>query len=341
LRSAIHSTFWASRSENGYGNIKLVNMSKLRRYSNTAADTTLSSSITASSTSILVPDASNYPSTPFTIAVDNEIVLVTAKSTGGPLIVFTDLERGYDNTVAAAHSSGTAISHKAIADDFSYRWQDTLTVPTWHSLDDEFDDASLDSAWTEVTPSGSVTWTEARGVLSCRFIDQATSDGCGLLKSFGALVPPVYVTTAVRLFGNLQNYGFVGPVFSDGTATTSNAVWLSPYAGTNYTYYATMYAGTFTNFSSHLTTNRNLWANFPWLHLRLDWVNSNTWRGWFSPDGVSWTDMDEGNQSSTVTPTHVGLAVSTWGTGQIGERIATFEHFRVYETKPTWWEDGT
>ena len=315
-------------------------MSKIRRYSNTATDTTLNGAITAGSTSLLVNDDSNYPTNDFTIAVDNEIILVTDR-TG---TTFAGLERGYDNTIPASHIDTANVAHKAIADDFSYRWEDTLTTPTWHSLDDEFGGDTISADWTEVTPTGTVTWTQARGVISALFATQTANDCVGLVRNMGSLVPPVYLYTACRVMGGNENYLMAGPLFADGTTTTSNVVWFMPYRGyidaDENSHTASLRAGTFTNISSALTTASLGFNVSGWLHLRLDWVNSDTWRAWVSSDGVSWTSLGWSNQTSTMTPTHVGLGVSTWNPSQtLGSKMATFDTFRVYETKPTFWSD--
>lgn len=91
-----------------------------RNYSNTALDTTLSGSLTALATTLVVASATGWPSAPFAAVLDpgdpvnEEIVLVTAVA--GTTWTVT---RGYDGTVAAVHASGAAVRHAAIAADFA------------------------------------------------------------------------------------------------------------------------------------------------------------------------------------------------------------------------------
>ena len=311
-------------------------MTELRRYSNTAAATTLSAGITSGSTSLAVNAATNYPTAPFTIAVESEIVLVGGKSG----LTFNTLTRGHDGTVAAAHSSGVNVTHKAIADDFDFKWVDTVTTRPHGSYDDEFMDASIDTDWTEVTPTGTATWTEANGVMSVLFDEQVASDCAGLIRTMGAWAPPIYLHTAVRVMGSREIYLVAGPLFSDGITTTSNVVWQMPFRGASDLVTASLRSGTFTNVATTLYDASIHGGGAGLLHLRLDWVNTNTWRAWYSPDGVSWTDLGQGNDSTTMTPTHFGLGVSTWEVG-VTPKVATFEFMRAYETKPTEWEDGT
>jgi hypothetical protein len=46
--------------------------------------------------------------------------------------------------------------------------------------------------------------------------------------------------------------------------------------------------------------------------MRWKYEGSNTFRGYVSPDGISWIDIT-GSTSYTLTPTHIGFSMSTWG----------------------------
>ena len=62
---------------------------------------------------------------------------------------------------------------------------------------------------------------------------------------------------------------------------------------------------------------------------RVIWSATNTFKGYFSFDGVSWTRFGGGDATVTLTPTHFFVGVSTWGDVDIG--MATFEYLRVTE----------
>lgn len=90
-----------------------------RYYSAIAQDTTLSTNITNSSTSMTVGATVGYPSTPFVVAVDynaaaEELVLVTGVS--GTTFNIT---RGYNGTTAVAHATGAVIRHVVTAQDLT------------------------------------------------------------------------------------------------------------------------------------------------------------------------------------------------------------------------------
>lgn len=90
----------------------------LRNYSSTAADATLSSGVDASTTTLAVSGTTGFPATPFVLAVDagsaaQELVLVT--NVAGTNLTVT---RGFDSTVASAHSTGAVVQHSHAAIDF-------------------------------------------------------------------------------------------------------------------------------------------------------------------------------------------------------------------------------
>lgn len=297
----------------------------LRRYSSVATETTLVTGITNASTGLTVTNPSGYPAVgPFSIRVDDEAILVGI-NTGG---VFTDLERGFDGTSVVAHSTSVVVNHVAVGDDFDNRWLDVRLDRPFATYDDEFGSMSLDTDWIEVTPSGTVVWTQQNGVLSVSAESQSADDVCALMKPFPVL-PPYTLETAVRLFANQANYTMIGLMFSDGTSVTSNAVgvWLEIGSGGTT---VRQRSGTFTamtnNNTSTLISHHGLW-----LHMRLRWKGINTFEAEFSTDGVSWVGMDWADIFLTFTPTHAGIMFSSWGDSALESKVGTFEFFRTYQ----------
>lgn len=77
------------------------------QYSNRAADV-LASGISNVDVSLTLTDGSEFPSTgDFRIVIENEIILVGARSSN----TLSGLTRGAEGTVAAAHSGGAAVTH--------------------------------------------------------------------------------------------------------------------------------------------------------------------------------------------------------------------------------------
>jgi len=90
-----------------------------RYYSAIAQDTTLTSSITNTSTSMVVGATVGYPATPFVLAVDynaasEELVLVSNIS--GTTLTIT---RGYNGTTAVSHNTGATVRHVISAQDLT------------------------------------------------------------------------------------------------------------------------------------------------------------------------------------------------------------------------------
>jgi hypothetical protein len=299
-----------------------------RNYSNTAVETFLPAGINDSVTSLTVDSASGYPTVPFTIRVESEIILVSAKSG----TTFSSLTRGFDGTTAVAHSLGAVVEHRAIANDFSFRRIDPVNDKTsTNSFTDHFDDASLDVVWTQVTPTGTVTWAEGNDVLSSKHLNQTASDCAGLVKTIGALSYPLVVTTAIRLL-SLPNYNYAGLLFSNGTTSASTIVWAVAYHDAAYGFNHTFRTGTFAAVGSTIITDRRPILLGGWLYQRLIWRATNLWSYEISPDGVSWTDYANGNETIAMTPTHFGFGVSSWGSTL--DQIATFEYFNVTDVLP-------
>lgn len=95
----------------------------LRNYSSTAAPTSLTSLVSASTPgntdTLNVAATASFPSVPFTIGVDRgtadeEAMLVTAVTA-----TTMTVERGYDGTSAVEHLSGAAVEHCVLREDYA------------------------------------------------------------------------------------------------------------------------------------------------------------------------------------------------------------------------------
>ena len=221
-----------------------------------------------------------------------------------------------------------------------------LTIDDTETIyDDEFDDGDT-SEWVAVTPTGTASWKEVRGKLSVMYANQTGSDCAAYLTSINGLSFPLYIVTAMRSLSANQNYNMRGPVFTDGVTSTSGAVWLMPYTSLN-TYVETwsLRSGTLTNIStSHFSHGAagNLGSRYQhpqggWAYQRLDWTSTNSFRAWASVDGITWINYGLGSYAPSLTPTHYGLGVSTWG--GTGTNASTFDMFRVYVEKPSYWQE--
>lgn len=310
-----------------------------RNYSNVAVATALNGAVTDVATAWVVDDGSTYPAVPFTARCEDEVVLVTAKS--GTLDVDWTVEREFDGTTKVAHSDATAVDHVVVAKDF-------VAVPAWlahladrraggetlHADDDEFDDDTIDAAWTYVKGGAGVdTRTEKLG----RFgVLVTTATGDADLNVMLKAIPggsPTTVQLDTVAFATPPEGGAVkimptGLCFTDGTGTTANVR-----AGLAYHNNAT--AGEWRN-SSRTGTLAALvgdatkdWRGFmqPVWQRSILTVSSGLVEHLVSPDGVNYFSWD--TQATLASITHMGFCWSSW---DAAPAFATFEFFRVTVT---------
>jgi hypothetical protein len=143
----------------------------LEQFANKAI-TTLAANINDSTTDITVASATGFPSTvQYRITINSEIMLVTA---GAGTTTWT-VTRGAESTVAAAHTSGDAVSHVLTAE-------------------------SMDKAVTDIVlgDTGSYDGTSISGVKDISTTGNITASGSGSVSSTGNL----------NLFAQLRMSGF-------------------------------------------------------------------------------------------------------------------------------------
>lgn len=178
--------------------------------------------------------------------------------------------------------------------------------------DDEFDDASF-TGWTKVE-SGShlITVTERDNRLSVAHPGgDSSAEMHGIVKS-ATINSGAYVESCISAMGVLQNFNVVGLVFANGSTYGAGAQALFYFSIQEQKFYSIA----FTNYSSAGSFNSvNNWemGRGPRdLFMRWKYEGSNHFRGYVSPDGISWVDIT-GQQTITLTPSHFGVVMSTWG----------------------------
>lgn len=208
----------------------------------------------------------------------------------------------------------------------------TVYGETVHDYDDEFMAEAVDAGWTEVEPTGTTNWAETgKGRLLADTVSQASSDMSGLVKPLDSLSFPLTIETRITPTSDQDNYLMYGMVFSDGTADGSNLVVAMPYINNANFVNVDFRTGTFNNVGAILgSADQVIHAAGGGLHQRLIWSAANLWKFQYSMDGQQWLDVNGGTaQARTLTPTHFGLSISTWGSGV--KRMAAYEYFRVTE----------
>lgn len=198
-----------------------------------------------------------------------------------------------------------------------------LPTETAHASDDFF---STYSGYTEQTPTGTATWAAGLGGLAVKFDSQSSNDLAATLKAIPA-GPPLTIQTAwSTAIYQAANPG-IGLLFTDGTAATSTIAAfgdLSQFGTTSLT-------GTLTNASAGgaAANLERLRLHQGLIHVRWVWEATNTFSWNISVDGTTWTKLNGGDLTTTITPTHMGLWVSAWSVGN--PITAAFRYLRVYE----------
>ena len=198
-----------------------------------------------------------------------------------------------------------------------------LPSETAHASDDFF---TAYSGYTEQTPTGTATWAAGHGGLGVKFDDQAGNDMAATLKAIPG-GPPLTIQTCWQIAVITGSNPGVGLVLSDGTTATSNVAGFGSFGG----FAMATVTGTLTNATTSAQTaidRTNLLQGI--LHVRLVWVSANNFAWAISPDGSNWTDWGVAAFSTSFTPTHMGLWVSTWSNTVPG--AAVFRYLRVNES---------
>lgn len=171
---------------------------------------------------------------------------------------------------------------------------------------------------TQVTVTGSETISEVDGLLSVKFSGQASNDLNALLKAHSFSVGDAWAVS-MRMIGPGSNFTFGGLVFTDGTATTSNVIYIGSYMDGGEQSYFAAYSGTLTNVSTNINNVGSMDHAIVGVgYYKLTYQASNTFRLEYSADGITWITMGS-DASKTMTPTHVGVVWSRWAGADTGD----------------------
>jgi len=204
-------------------------------------------------------------------------------------------------------------------------------VPSGMTSVDEFDDDAIGGSWVQAdgtgAASGNVAWAELGDCLSVRL---AGGDTAG---RFHALVIPIdamsvgdgFVTCMTMMAPPATDHAMGGLVLSD-TATYGGGNQVltlnhTSSGGAGIQYNDCYGSSGFSVDSGGAGPNSHAGAP-TWLRLAL--IAANTWRQDVSPNGVHW--LTGPTVSKTVTPTHVGLLATSYGSAT--KSVISYEFLR-------------
>jgi hypothetical protein len=254
-----------------------------------------------------------------------EINGLTEKTTpvAGDFVVIEDSEDGFakkkvdvDNLLGGG--GGTTF--------YDRRW---VRGNTPNALDDEFNDASIDAAWSRVDNTGHtgyVTWAEGADNLSFKVGNSAdaTAELHALMKSYSMSVGD-YIQMSIKGIGVEANYPLAGLIIADGITYGSGAqAFFSVFMAASASF--DLATSEWTGYNTRVSFTDHTSKFFAGeIHTRLEYSASNTFKYYVSPDAVQWILLD--TRSITMTPSRIGIAGSSWGSGS--PFIFAFDYFRV------------
>lgn len=204
----------------------------MRYYSSIAVDTTLTSSVNSSVTSIPVTGIVGYPAQfPFTIVLDPDTALEELCSVTGYAANTFTVVRGFDSTTAVSHTTGAVVKHVLSAEDLRETQQHMAATSSVHGITDTANLVTLDGTQaltnktlTSPTVTGGTfaTPTINGGTLNTVTLDSPTISGVptiNLVNAKGDLIAGTADNTVDRL-----GVGTNGQVLTaDSTASTGLA----------------------------------------------------------------------------------------------------------------------
>lgn len=188
------------------------------------------------------------------------------------------------------------------------------------------------AGFTEVDITGTTVWTEAQNLVSVVVAGMTAEDANCVLIAKTFATGDTWQVPVLGVLGHTAGTVAIraGIIFTDGTVAASNCVGGHFQCATSGAAPSALLVGrhgTLTNMNTAPWVSDDEMAS-PQLFLgyvRLKYQAANTFRLWFSPDGVSWTTLGESDISKTMTPTHVGLFVHAT---ESDETIVTFGPLR-------------
>lgn len=254
--------------------------------------------------------------------------IVTGLTSADSSVTITD---NGDGTLDLAASGGGGGGGGGVGND--RRWN----IGSGETTIDEFDDSSLDLAWTRVdsasvAPAANVDWTEDADVLSAYHKAADTVNAShGLVQAIGTApaVGDAWITALTILAPWSTNYGIAGLVVSDGTTHGAGKQVMAEVladSGAPLSSGYTVAGSQWKNTSATVSTATVLPPVGGVVYVRLVYKGSNQWRADFSPNGVQWRAGESMVTQASFTPAYVGVYSRDGGSGT--KAIASFEFLR-------------
>ena len=294
---------------------------------NGSGSSTLSSSISAGSTSISVASAASFPSSPeFRIKIGDEVLKVTAVA--GTTFTVT---RGVEGTTAASHASGDAVEFTLTADGYETFFADYVSKGPWASrpsgsfagqiyiaTDSPYLSRYNGSAWEVFGPLTTRTVNTSGfaqvngGTLTTKgavYLESPAGTADEIRAYTKAYTAPATLIAELDVNFYYSDFAHAGVCFRDsssgklachgilqttGVAKLIGQKFSGPSSGYNSDY------GSFAAINSYMRYN----AQMKWMKL----VDDNTNRIWsVSPNGRDWVVLHTVGRTDYLTPNEMGI----------------------------------
>lgn len=237
---------------------------------------------------------------------------------------FHDVQHADANDAIEALEAKVGIDGSTVGTSLDYKINYAPQYPDASaSEDDNFSDGTF-SGWT-TTEQQTLTVTESLGRASMKHPGGGGAGNFSCRLKAHTFATNDWCQAAVTWAGANQNYNMFGLVITNGTTwnTSNGTLWLCdpPQSSMRRQNSNGLNADTAAG-----TWGFNQNPGLGEIHIRLRYEGSNTFRGYISPDGISWVDIS-GTWTYTLTPTHWGMALTTWG--GTSPYVASFAYFKT------------
>lgn len=256
----------------------------------------------------------------------------TSPATGAERVY---LDSGDGNKLKRKNSAGTVVTIEGGGGSGTSVKDRRWTVGAFETTIDEFNDDSLDVAWTRVdgtgAASGNCSWTEGADTLTGTRLGTNTGNAAnGLVRAIGtAPATGDAWVTCVTLFCPPTQYSKAGIVISDGTALGAGkqveAV-LYKVSASSANSYMSLACTNWNETGATTAGGGDIATPGTPVFLRLVYKGSSQWRTDVSPNGVDWLLGSAMVTQSSFTPAYVGFFSADAGSGI--KHIAAYEFLR-------------
>lgn len=228
--------------------------------------------------------------------------------------VLHDVQHGDANDAIEALEAKVGITNSTVTSSHEYQLskRGSIYPDATGAGDDDFHDGSF-SGWT-TAESQALSITETLGRCSVKHPGGGAAGNFSCRLKAHTFSTNDWCEAGFRVAGIAQAYNMCGLAITNGaTWGTSNGIfWTNDIAENDLRWQGANGLNADTAHGMYSISNpySNVMAD---MFLRLRYEGSNTFRGYLSCDAITWLDITGAITSYTLSPTHWGFGMTTWG----------------------------